>query len=570
MENEVRYLLHKARNHPQVACIDFIKQIFCYRFFPVCLPTSSKKITVKETCREDCEKAKSHICYTGIEDVPELSERLLEASCMTLPFENCQHVKIPTTTEVIEKSCRVDNYRKDSGTTKVSILRHSNNKATTDITFPQPIVLSKIRPQILNTTTYAKQSISLSKIFQISDLKTTLGINNLKIQQLRKFLIRSYRVNYFDDFTKDITAYLGKLTKYTPDDYLTLRNVKIFIEKINNTIYVVASGRHRLCGKIFKYSIVAESKNMVIMHATSANAISMKLIELSHRLRAFPVEIESILSQKIRLIQTLRITEPTWSILWYEGKKVAAFKGQGTIEVNAEKKNVKAELMIGVDLRFWIVRLNMKLTLQEIIRIFVEDPLSPFPFSNDINIEDVMPHDIDFTFSTSDVKLPKSTYLEKQYSLYKDANKINSRLSIRATGETKKSKASFSHLYGDRKFKLDIDTQEDGKTTFLLRFDDNMCKQDRHWEMFEKTLRILQSKTNSSENAQIKIKSYCDHCCESRYANLVSIKGAIYWEASTFDVFSPKINYYLDLDINVAKREYLHIYRLKKYFIKAA
>lgn len=283
---------------------------------------------MKETCREDCEKAKSHICYTGIEDVPQLSERLLEASCMKLPFENCQHVKIPTATEVIERSCRVDNYRRDGGTTKVSILRNNNKKSPADITSPQPSMISKIRPQILNTTTYAKQSIPLTKIFQISDLKTTLGINNLEIQQLHKFLIGCYRVNYFDDFTKDITAYLGKLTKYTPDDYLTLRNVKILIEKINNTIYVVASGRHRLCGTIFKYSIVAESKNMVKMHATSANAISMKRIELSHRLRAFPVDIESILSKKIKLIQTLRITEPTWSIIWYEGKKIAAFKGQ--------------------------------------------------------------------------------------------------------------------------------------------------------------------------------------------------------------------------------------------------
>lgn len=49
--------------------------------------------------------------------------------------------------------------------------------------------------------------------------------------------------------------------------------------------------------------------------------------------------------------------------------------------------------MNGVDLRFWIVRFNMKLTLQQIIRIFVDDPLYQFPFSNDINIEDVMPHD---------------------------------------------------------------------------------------------------------------------------------------------------------------------------------
>lgn len=148
--------------------------------------------------------------------------------------------------------------------------------------------------------------------------------------------------------------------------------------------------------------------------------------------------------------------------------------------------------------------------------------------------------------------MPKSTFLEKQYSLYKDANKINSRFSIRATGETKNSKASFSHLYGDRQLKLDIDTQEDGKITFLLRFEDNMCKQKRHWKMFEKTFRIHQSKTNSSENAQIKMKSNCDHCCELRYANLVSIKGAIYWKGFTFDVFAPKINYYLDLDINVA------------------
>lgn len=226
----------------------------------------------------------------------------------------------------------------------------------------------------------------------LSHLLKDLKIN--KIRQLRNLIVENQKHRFINGYcyrncsTKSgyiqvFKTRIGNLKQYMIDKYLTLSNMDVYIEKNTDGVSVTGKGVYNLCGTLFRYNLWPEKDGITIMHSMSNQAIHMLVIELSHQLKPFPREIEATLTYKLKVIQTLNLTNPTWSIVWHQGKRLSAFKGVSTLLFEEESiSNAKTELMIGADLRFWLVKVTLKLNLDQILRSILPVAIEFVPFIN--------------------------------------------------------------------------------------------------------------------------------------------------------------------------------------------
>lgn len=89
------------------------------------------------------------------------------------------------------------------------------------------------------------------------------------------------------------------------------RNVDVYIEMNLEGVSVRGNGVYDLCGTPFRYKLSQDHNEITIMHSISIHSIHMLFIELSHPLNLFPPEIESVLIYKIKVVETLNISNPT-------------------------------------------------------------------------------------------------------------------------------------------------------------------------------------------------------------------------------------------------------------------
>lgn len=577
LESHLQKIMVKLDNHPYVSCIPFIKQVLCRRFFPVCRQKHGKAHLVQKTCREDCERAKNSVCYSAVKRIPELSKRLLEASCMTLPFEGCLILNIPSMQTTTEQTCQLTNYKVGSKSLKVSILRNFIPLSSSPVVpFKDKFIAGG--PNCQQTKCVHTQTF-LSHLVKDLNVKNIKKLQNLVIEQQKGRFINGYcykNCSTEAGYIQLLKTRIGNIKKYAVDKHLTLRDVDVYIERNLDGMSITGKGVYDLCGTTFRYKLWPESEEVTVMHSISNQSINMLNIELSHRLKPFPREIESILTYKIKVIETLNISDPTWSIVWYQENRFSAFKGISTISFEREKvKNVKTELMIGADLSFWVVKLTLQLNLEQILRSVFPVSIERLPFINKRWYTELRIEQVEYIFSTDSVDIPTTEYLNQHYSLYGDFQngKIHRGMNIRLQGKTQRPNngtIELPLLKNKTLFHVMIDVKKNGRTNFEMQFQEdatascsNNKKNRRHWKNFIRRLKAMQTRSNHTENAIIETKTECGHCCDSNAFTLLSIECDSYQEHRF--VLTHEINYFVDFEVRILVKDMIHKYVTKRY-----
>lgn len=575
-EKKLAYLLSKLSNHPYSSCFVFLRQMLCYRFYPVCKRENGRPFYVMNICRNDCNRAKESLCMTHLRNVSILKE-LMEDSCSNLRQSKCLELLVPTNKTAIEDSCLLDHLKQETRTSKLS-MRNAD--------FSERLNMQQIHhheSSVGKKLVCVQRKQHVSYLLRHSHLKTVFQLRNLDIANLESRLIQSYCYTYNTDRNayERIHVPLGILKVYTPDKYLRLRKVFISLVKENHNVFIRASGTYNLCGVFFNYTIQPEGSKVIRLHATSTQSLPMSLIELSHPLKSFPSDLEGILTQRFRLIRTLNIHKPTWDVVWSTSGRVAAFKGHSSIELGKKSiNNVQTEFIVGQERAFWVLRMSMKLKLSQLLNICLTSsqiasmPLLSKKWEHSFDMEKV-----DFTFATDGVLLPTSKYLQSHFKLarYYMQDRIKQGMTIKARGKIlglKSRDVLLSLAQDDTNFYLKLSMKENKDTTMEIKFrerkDSKNCvvnrESEQNWRIFIKRMEKLQMIADNKGSRTIKIKSSCTYCCGIPHKSLRSVRLKIYQKsfASPYAIFGfgPFVKNFFDIDVIVAQNTYLRHYQL--------
>lgn len=413
-----------------------------------------------------------------------------------------------------------------------------------------------------------------------------LPLPNLVVENINTRFVNRYCFVRAKDKTTlpRLIVLLGILKYYTPDKYMTLSNVRFSLERNRDIIAMKAIGVYNLCGTRFLYRISPENKNIAVMHAVSDERITMENIEMSHPLNEFPLKkygiVESILTNKFKVITTLFIKDPIWSVVWTGGNRLSAFKGPGSVQFDNKLKDIHLELMIDADIKFWLMRLSLRLSIFEIMNITKHAfPLwKAIPLLKDGWEQQVEVSEVEVVTATDQVIIPATKYLLQNYMLakYYVDGKIQHGFSLNFKGTTRKlpnKKSKIPLVNGETKFEAMIDILDNSVTQFEINFKHpSLCPTNnegrQEWREIKKMFHI-QKALSKNQNSRVATEmSKCLYCCNTNSETLVSLKGRFYQESvkSKYAKYGiePEIHYFYDLDTYVSTKEELRNYRLRR------
>ena len=238
---------------------------------------------------------------------------------------------------------------------------------------------------------------SVSSILVDSNRNMTLGMKNVELNNITETHIPGYCFwKQQNNSMKYIIAPLGTIQDYAPDRYLTLHNVQLYLFKRYKQVSVTATGFHNLCGTVFNYSIKHHSKNVTIFEGHTNQSINMYVIELSHPLAmaSFPSVIKEILTERFRVITSMIIHQPLWSIIWEGDINLSIFKGKAEVNVlDEEITNVDTELLIERNM-YSVLIISMKIDFSKLIEVLFPLVYQFLPnltdWTEEITVEKVM------------------------------------------------------------------------------------------------------------------------------------------------------------------------------------
>lgn len=242
-----------------------------------------------------------------------------------------------------------------------------------------------------------------------------LTLNNiLVLRNIGQFLPR--RSGWVCEFknianvTKYFATPLGTIQRYTPDKFLTLKNMTLLLIQTSKRAYMQGSGIHFLCAIKFQYKIWPQNKQQIILHAKSRKALPFLIVKSATKMKSLPEEIEKVL--KHQQLQNegnfeleTKIFNPSWDILWHGNKKVTAFKGiiKSTGALTSISAGTDFEIMIGDDRRFTVMRMEIEdSTFHQfllVIKLFIPNylwipVLKIFNFNEDVQIYKARRHQL--------------------------------------------------------------------------------------------------------------------------------------------------------------------------------